>query len=69
MWRLKVSLYPTAVLAKLHQPGRWAIFFMLLLYALEEDKENRDWFATAKEKNNEMTRSIEDYTGPRHCSS
>lgn len=44
-------------------------FFILLLYALEEDKENRDWFATAKEKNNEMTRSIEDYTGPRHCSS
>lgn len=25
-------------------------FFTLLLYALEENKENRDWFGTAKEK-------------------
>lgn len=44
-------------------------FFIILLYALEENKENRDWFATAKEKNNEITRSMEDYTGPRPCSS
>lgn len=44
-------------------------FFILSLYALEEDKENRDWFATAKEKNNEISRSIEDSTGLRHCGS
>lgn len=25
-------------------------FFILLLYAIAEDKENRDWFVTAKEK-------------------